>query len=254
MLEQVYKSYLNLANQIDWKKYSINDLFVKAIENENTDLYEKYYAGIICRVWGYSGRVYHSVNRHIPFEQCYDIVIDAVNYVLEKRVWENPESSLYGDKSAPDKAFHISLKRQRSIVLANLTADKRQSNFNNLSIDEFHEAYNDSSDGMLFEGLCSSESDNNLGIYISSYFDNDDYIEAFALDSICYGQYGDYSVDKIIKIIKNLDNKDFKYYKMFYNLSNSKYKKYLKEISRTNKQIIEYHIKKLLYNLREEFN
>ncbi|WP_288266886.1 hypothetical protein, partial [uncultured Methanobrevibacter sp.] len=77
------------------------------------------------------------------------ILLDTINYVLEKRTWENPESSLYNDKSAPDKAFHIVLKRQRGILLASLNADKRVANFNPLSIDGFHESYSDAAEGLL---------------------------------------------------------------------------------------------------------
>ena len=122
MLEEVYKNYRQLADEVNWKKYNQNDLFFEYIKHENDSLKDKFYAGIVCRYWGLSGRIYQQCNRHVPFEQCYDILIDAINYVLEKRVWENPESSLYEDPTGPDKAFHIALRRQRGILLSGYTA------------------------------------------------------------------------------------------------------------------------------------
>ena len=64
-------------------------------------------------------------------------------------MWENPESSLYEDPTGPDKAFHIALKRQRGILLSKYTAQKRQSNFNTLSIDEMYENYSDATEGLF---------------------------------------------------------------------------------------------------------
>ena len=102
MLTGVYQSYKRLAEQINWKSYSINELFFECVVHENDLLYEPFYAGIICRVWGYSGRIYTQCQRHVPFDECLDCVIDAINYVLKKRVWENKNSSLYQDPTAPD--------------------------------------------------------------------------------------------------------------------------------------------------------
>jgi len=253
MLEDVYKSYRKLADEVSWKKYNINELFFKTIEYENTDLYEKYYAGVICRVWGYSGKVFRSVNRHIPFDQCYDIVIDAVNYVLSKRVWESENSSLYGDKSAPDKAFHIALRRQRSIILSSLTADKRQSNFNNLSIDSFREEYNDASDGLLIFNQTEYSDNTKIRSLITHYFDHNYPVKGFALDFICFGNSDQFSTDRIIKQIKEINCNEYNYYNLVYGISKQQYNRYVNEIKHTSKQIINYQIKGLLYELRKEY-
>ena len=86
MLEEVYSSYKKLADEINWKSYDPNDLFFEYIKHENSLLRDNFYAGIVCRYWGYTGRIYLQCNKHLPFEQCYDILIDTINYVLEKRV------------------------------------------------------------------------------------------------------------------------------------------------------------------------
>ena len=150
MLEDVLKSYRKKANIIEWKKYNPNELFFKYIENEDNELAENYFAGIVCRYWGQAGRMYLRCNRHIPFEECHDCIIDSIRYVLKNRVWENPSSSLYNDKTGPDKAMHIAMKRQQSIVLSKYNAQRRLSNFNTLSLDAAHEDFKDSADGLLF--------------------------------------------------------------------------------------------------------
>ena len=104
-------------------------MFIECIKHENDQLYENFFAAIVCRFWGHSGRIYVQCNRHVPFEECYDCIINAALYVLKNRVWENVNSSLYNDPTGPDKAMHIAIKRERSIMLSRHNAKKRLSNF-----------------------------------------------------------------------------------------------------------------------------
>ena len=249
ILEQVYKSYRKKADEIGWKDYNINDLFFKYIERENEKDADCYFSGIVCRVWGYAGRVYTQCNRHVPFEECYDCVIDTVRYVLKKRVWENPESSLYGDHSAPDKAFHIALRRQKGIMLAKLNTHMRKSNFNVLSIDEFHDEYSDSADGLLFE-MSTSESD--VHHLISNYFYNDDYLNGLFLDLICYNGYDEISLHRIIKDIRSLNKRCFDYYRLNYVLNEERFKETLKEIRKCSDRLLLNKLKVLLDSLKKD--
>ena len=61
-------------------------VFFNYIIHENDSLKDNYFAGIVCRYWGYIGKIYTKLQRNVPIEQCYDIVIDAIRYVLDKRV------------------------------------------------------------------------------------------------------------------------------------------------------------------------
>lgn len=251
MLEDVYKSYRKLADLINWNGYSINDLFYKCIENENTQDYEKFYAGIICRVWGYAGRVYLDCNKHVSFEECYDCLIDTINYVLKNRVWENPSSSLYNDPFAPDKAFHIVLKRQRGLMLAKLTTHKRQSNFNTLSIDNQHEEYNDSADGLLFN-LPSSEENLSIISFIVEFFNKDMYLEGLFLDSICFN-IDDFDYMQTIRFIKNIDISCYEYYEQVYGIDYHKFTEILKYIKITKTQVLLRKLKGFLFKLRKDY-
>lgn len=250
MLESVYRSYRELADHLDWKNIDCNDLFFGYIQYENElPMRDYYYAAIVCRYWGYSGRVYLQCNKHVPFEQCYDIVIDSINYVLKKRVWENSDSSLYQDNKAPDKAFHIALKRERGIVLANLNAEKRRTNFNTLSIDEMQENYKDSTDGLLF----GSEADNAVGlkIFISSYINEGDIIDAIILDLICFSSIEDNFEMKISKEMLLLNENYSNYFSKTYSCTKEVIDDNIKKIKNHSMKYLRKRVKRLLYLIKK---
>lgn len=249
MLEQVYKSYRNKADEINWKDRDCNDLFFEYINHENDNLKDTYLSAIICRYWGYAGRVYLQCNKHVPFEDCYDCVIDTIRYVLKKRVWENENSSLYQDHAAPDKAFHIALKRQRGIMLSKLNTNKRKSNFNMLSLDEFHEEYADSADGLLFEYDSSEETMKHL---ISNYFNSNDYINALFLDLICFSNYEKFSLQKVVRDLKLLNIDNLKYYKSEYIIDENIFKETLREIKKYSNRLLIIKLKVLLNNIKRD--
>lgn len=250
MLEDILKSYKKKAELINWKKYNQNDLVFEYIKHENDPLAENYFAGIMCRYWGYSGRIYTKVNKHISFDECYDCVVDAIRYVLKKRVWENPTSSLYGDPKAPDKAIHIALKRQMALMLSKYNAQRRLSNFNTLSIDEIHENYNDSADGLLFGETSTIDT---LRTYISEYFQNNKYLDAVFLDTICYGNMK-YNEQAIIKHLKNFNEKDLEYFKNNYDLDETELKKTIYKAKQCSNDYLKIKLNSLLYSIKKEVN
>ena len=248
MLEDVYKNYKQLADAVDWKKYNQNDLFYEYIKHENDHLKENFYAGIVCRYWGLMGRIYVQCNKHVPFEQCYDILIDAINYVLEKRVWENPESSLYEDPTGPDKACHIALKRQRGILLSKYTAQKRQSNFNTLSIDEMYENYSDATEGLfnvVDETVPLMEVDRDLVNFINSFSNAKDKI---ILDQVCFTRWT--SLQGVSNSLKRLSLDDYEYYDKMYNVKKIDFIRVLYELTRESSGSVLIDIKRLLNEVK----
>lgn len=250
MLEQIYASYRRKADEINWKDMNQNDLFYEYIKHENDPLSETYFAAIVCRFWGYAGRVYIQCNRHVTFEECHDCIIDTIRYVLDKRVWENPDSSLYGDYTAPDKAFHIALKRQRSIMLSRLNAFRRRSNFNVMSLDGAHEEFNDATDGLLFN-MESSEIDK-MRIFISEYFDRGNIFDGLLLDVICYNNYDRYDEKVIIRGLKELNMDYYPYYKEYYNVSEDKFREELNTIKKYSNKKLKMKLKSLLFKIEKE--
>lgn len=251
MLGAVYNSYRALADQIEWTKYGPNELFIECIKHENDQLYENFFAAIICRFWGHSGRIYVQCNRHVPFEECYDCIINAALYVLKNRVWENVNSSLYNDPTGPDKAMHIAIKRERSIMLSRHNAKKRLSNFNTISIDDAHESYSDAADGLLFGLIDGNDSVNRL---INSYFTSySTYLEGLILDSICYNCKSEFKYNDIIKELRLITFNNLDRYVMLYCADINNLKSTLNEIRTMSNKLLEIRIKSLLHNLEEEF-
>lgn len=209
----------------------------------------------MCRYWGYSGRLYTQCRKHVPFEECYDTIIDVINYVLEKRVWENPlnasgqKNSLYGDPRAADKAFHIVYKRERGRLLANKNAYKRKSDFNTLSIDKARDDYKDSTDGILFNIEDSSLSKD---ISLIKLISNNDNLKILVLDQICFGnsfRAGRANVNMIINNILNLSDEEIKSLSLLYGVD---YLELKQTISNIDRNTIENTVKIMLYNMRRE--
>lgn len=249
MLEDNYKSYRALADDIKWKKYDKNELFFECIKHEHDSLYDNFYSALVCRFWGYAAKIYVKNKRHIPYDQCYDILIDTLNYVLTKRVWEDPKSSLYNDPAAPDKAFHIVLKRQQGIVLANLNAQKRRSNFNALSIDEIHEEYADAAEGLFgIDDASESTSENNIKLI--TFIKEHSIEHIIVLDAICFSHWK--TLNQVVSKIKAIEYSDYNYYKQVYNIKERDYNNIIMAIhNKSNKKLLS-DIKKLLYAMRDE--
>ena len=248
MLEDVYHTYRKLADSINWKKYDKNDLFFNYLKYKDSDkdLAEKFYAAIICRYWGYTGIIYTKCNKNVPFEECYDILIDTINYLLEKQVWNNSESSLYNDPKAPEKAFHFVIKRQLSVVLARKTAEKRKSDFKTLSIDDIHEKYNDSAEGLF--NLATSEENTYLYDYINS---QNSLLDKIILDLVCFSDWR--SLNTIAAKLKALDNTRFTYYYENYFCSKDEYDNLLTTLNSMSIRELLFEVKKCLYLIRNDW-
>ena len=254
MLEDVYNSYRQAADCINWKKQDINELFKNYIEHENDGQRDAYFSGLMCKVWGYIGRLYVQCNKHVPIEQCYDILINTINYIVKKRVWEDENSTLYGNPKAPEMAFKVVLKRERGILLSNLNTDKRRSNFNSLSIDSLREEYNDSTDGMFYLDQLTSEEDHSLEmiLLVKSFFDKGQLLEGLFIDMIAFGLNTAYTERKVVTRLSNLKPEDFSYYNLVYNLSEKDYNKALYEIGNTSRRLLMIKLKQLMNSLKEE--
>lgn len=249
----IYQAYKIVADKINWKEININDLFKLQIEHENDDLGEIYFAALVCRTFGYAGRIYSQCQRHVPFEECHDCIIDALKYVLDKRVWENPNSTIYLDKTGPDKAFHIAMKRQKGIMLSRYNAYRRKSNFNTLSLDDIKEDYNDAGEGWLVDNSDTIATEA-LKIIISEYFSNtSDYIDGLFLDIICNEKYNVFLEKNIISSLRNLDMAEYNHCKEMYGADRTIYIKTLNMIKESSNKFLYIKLKQLLYKLRKDF-
>lgn len=237
MLEDVRRSYVQMASVVvpNWRKLDVNTLCNLYLEHEENPFERSgYFSAVLLKKWGYIGRHYvNSKASGFTIEQCYDMVCDAVLYVLNHHKWTDPENKLYGDKSAPDKCLNrcIYSVRQREYYLSNL--DNRRTNFGGVSLDFIIEETGDHNEVLsdVPEDFSSDDSfSSNLVVkeIITKMFNTDKIIEALILDNIvnddCFMErknvntyeteegvkkYNTYSSDfKLGKLVNNLNGYD----------------------------------------------
>lgn len=235
MLEDVRQSYIEVAAP-EWKTTDVNTLCNLYIQNEKDQvLKDSYFAAIVLKKWGYIGKHYtNSKTSGFSIEQCYDMVIDAILYILKSRKWLDPENKLYNDPNGPDKCLNrcIFSARQRDYYLAN--RDKRRLNFGKTSLDSIMESVGDHTEILNADNqeLVDDPNSNqrfNVKEIISNLFMKHRFIDGVILDNIlnddCFMtrigykefQYEDeekqevktYSMEfKLGKLVNNLYNYD----------------------------------------------
>ena len=106
MLEEYKKIYEENANLIsDWKNLSCLELANNYLNESNSLRKESYLSAIICNRWHLIGREYsRQCYKFADPEDIYEWLVTAIMYVLEHHVWTNPESNLYEDPEAVEKA------------------------------------------------------------------------------------------------------------------------------------------------------
>ena len=197
MLEEYKQLYIQSADLIpNWKDLSVLELANKYIELEkqHNEYSNSYISAIICR-YGYLIQYYYNKQQYkfATPENCYEWLIDAINYTLVNHVWTEPKSKLYNDPEAPNKAILICISSIRSNFY---TASKRQKrilnnkklNFNQLSKFE-EESEEDCLDRLLRDTNYSKVQEDRwfrefIQDKIKEEFNNKEYFNAFALDAI----------------------------------------------------------------------
>lgn len=117
MLKDIKLCYLKYANKLsNWEELSISDLANAYIENEGDEqLRDVYFSCIMLKTWRLIGYAYKSLKSlKVTIENCYDLLVDAVNYVLKNRVWRDPTSSQYMKDELIDGLF---TQRVKTLIL-----------------------------------------------------------------------------------------------------------------------------------------
>lgn len=223
MLDESKQLYIQSANLIpDWKDFSTLELannYLK-LKEENNDYYNSYISAIICRYW-YLINYYYNRQQYkfATPEDCYEWLITAVTYTLDNHVWTNPNSSLFNDPKAPDKAiivcisascsnFYVASKRQKRIL------NNTKINFNQLSRFE-EETDEECLDRLLKLNYYLDNTDVWFRDFIRKkvqiLFNNKEYFNAFALDAIINSNvFKELKKDSVISVI--LDKKRFQHH------------------------------------------
>lgn len=212
----------------DWRKMNKNDLVNKYIEVENNPvLANAYMSAIICRYWNSLNNYYLKSYRSVSPEDCYGWLLNAILWAVKHRKWKDPNNKLYNDPNGPDKVINRCIFSIRMGFYQSSNTYKRKRNFGIYSLESLMEDYGDAvylpSDDNL------SISDEALSVYnlTRSAFTNGDYITAFIIDCIVYGDLFRRSKKKHLKfnkqgLISKLHNLDSNYINHFANTFNLK--------------------------------
>lgn len=247
MLEDVKRSYERRANSVvpNWRELDVNTLCNLYIENENDEVKKNgYFSAVVLKKWGYIGKHYiNSKASGFSIEQCYDMVLDAIMYILKMRKWLDPNNKLYGDKNAPDKCLNrcIFSARQRDYYLSN--RDKRKYNYGGISLEAITDNVGDHTEVLCDDVLDQDNQDYmfvnvTLKNIINHMVSKNKILEALVLDNIanddCYTTKTEtteivtkdttekvkrsHDVFKLCKLVDNLYNYDIKTIKRICNM------------------------------------
>lgn len=201
MLEDIKRSYVMQADAVvpNWKKTNVNALCNLYVENEGDQIKRAgYFAAILLKKWGYIGRHFlNSKASGFTIEDCYDMILDAVLYTLDRRMWLNPESPIYKDPNGPDKILNRVIYSRRQLYYYNANCLKRCSNYGKSSLDQIQETVGDHCEVFSDETEADAPYDLDTRLLIKSFFDKGKSLEAVLLDNImvddCFSSH-DYEV------------------------------------------------------------
>lgn len=136
---------------------------------------------LIYRSWQALVNIFYK-QKSLTEEQCYDIYLEALEYIIKTKPWKKEDNILYNDSNAFLKAMITCTKSRKMNYFISQHRDKRLLNTTALSIDKLSEEYNDYYQGFdtdtYFPELLNITSE------IKKLFCSKKYITAFVLDAI----------------------------------------------------------------------
>lgn len=194
-------------NELD--KYSCNEVANIYLSSSSITEKNKCISFLICNSWNLLQKIYYQNNNNIlTVEDCYDIFIQALHYVLKMHVWTNQNSTLYNDEKAFTKAMAITIQSRRKNFLKAKYRQKRIINSTNFSLDsmeeDFQEGYFSSYEDKYFDTPISK-----INNKIKELFEKKNYVASFILEAIIYNdifnEAHEFDIRKLRKYLRNID-------------------------------------------------
>lgn len=219
-LKEPYEELLK-ACKFDIDKYSSIEIANKYLECKESEK-DLYISALICKSWTVLQYLFYKNNTNLlSAEECYDIFIQTLYYVLKMQVWNDENNSLYQDKDGFVKAMSIAAQCRKKNYLHAQHRQKRLVNYNALSLEGIGE---DCSDGYFtkYEEKYNLEEDK-LSTVIRNYFKKKDYVTAFVLEGILnfnlYTIETDFDIRKLRKYLRHINDSFCKLFSFKYNVS-----------------------------------
>ena len=254
MLEESKIIFKRQADTIEgWQSMSKQQLADMYIENENNKLIAD---GCICALavksWNLIGSNYVKNPSITTPEDCYDILMESIPYVLKKRRWLCEDSNIYQDKNGFDKALNRRMKSLRLNKYVEAMRQKNRVNYLNYSVDSIVENCGDvfSSEDDIKINAVGEFSDN----LISESFKNKRYFKSFLFDVITNADTfktnesneTEFSYKRTCKILRNLDEVYCDYFSCRYDVSK-------KDVMRAIKLVSELSTDRMITLINREF-
>lgn len=193
-MEQEYKeSFIECAKIIpNHNTIPIMDMCESYLGTDDDYLKSAYVSAIILRYWGKINTYYYkSVSLRIEEVDALYWVMESVVKVLNAHVWADPNSTLFNDPDAFEKAFNVRLACARYTDYQASNRLKRQKGYNALSLnqiqDDFHDLFivQDNSAVISFHDVEAYE-------LVKYFFNRKDYFKSFLIEGIItYGLVSD---------------------------------------------------------------
>lgn len=247
-----YNFFAQSASKLpNWNTIERNTLINLCVEHENKEDFDQYLSALLCQYW-YLIDIYYKKDISQNVEDYTAWYIEGVMKALKYRGWLDPKQVVSKDPNGPRKVVERCVHTVIGNNLAYCRRDRRIANSMCVSIDNTI-----SDEGDTFIELDLVHEDLEAGTIcndiIQAYIDNNKYIDAVILDSICYGgeiSNGKFSLRGLTKDLSSLNKSYADYFAEKYNSVN------YPELTETCKKLINMSKKenKTNFKLKKQIN
>lgn len=254
MLDENRLIYEEVASALlpNWRDMDKNELIRTASNLPNGPNRDSYTAAIMLKYWSKISKFYNKCKLVATQEDVHMWLTMAVIYALDNKPWDNPKSSIYNDKTGPDKVVNRVMECRRITFYQQLNRFNRKINSAVLSLDSLTDEYKDlvlptTEDSYIVE----------LFDIVTNKFNEGEYLMAFVLDALLCENLQNRKEDhrKFLYHIRNLDDNFCAVFEDRYGVSQDAVKQAVKSVNQLNstdlKKRIEYNLIRIKELLRE---
>ena len=184
-----YEAILKSKN-IDIKDYNLQDVVADVADDVGDK--DVNMSILIIAAWkSFRSIYYKQKTKELTMEDCYDIFLDSIHYLIDRQPWTKPGHKLYGDEDAFLKGVNTCIKSLRVNFIEAQHKQKRRVNYKAASLDYLDDAF--------AEGLVDDDADRldtdleeipleqALTLIIKNCFKAAQYEDAVMLHALLYG-------------------------------------------------------------------
>lgn len=255
-LEKLKEPYMSLVSNINISDYSmleVADKYTKETDKLQKDVYTSM---LIIYCWPALEKLYYNQNvKLLSLTDCYDIFMDSFFYVMDKKVWKNPNNILYNDKDAILKAMYVLVESRRKNYFVSQNRQKRIVNQYPMSLDSLSKDFQDGYFSSITEKYNFDRGWEEK--FINSLWQEKRYIAAIVFDIIItFNVFEDnkLNIKKIKKYLKHLSRDYYSDFLKRYDIIDAELGVYDRYISNIDEGLIYNYIHTALSSFREEIS